>query len=283
MLEAECWMLNPTPIPIDRFPFLCHSPGFNPLRMPSRTLLFLFVLLALAGCRARQRHPAAAPVPREANIDYLGHNSFVVSSSLGLKVLIDPFDPAVLPYPVKPGTVAADIVLVTHEDETANDTDLAGGSPVIIRSSMATGVNRANGVLIRGVRTSSESLAANAKVNVAYIWSMDGIRFCHLGAIEDAVSTSEALNIGTVDVLFLPVGGPPAFTDDKRKLTIERLQPRIIIPMMYATSHSGKLPLRGLGEWLSRQGARIERVGSHFTVMPNQLPSERTIVVMSPQ
>jgi L-ascorbate metabolism protein UlaG (beta-lactamase superfamily) len=244
-----------------------------------RPLSLLLVLFILTGCGHR-RHKEALPAgPREATVQFLGHGCFLVSSSLGLNILVDPFNPKVLGYPVKEGSIPADIVLVTHEDETANDTDLAAGSPQILRSSMAAGVNRANGVLIRGVRTSSENLAAVNKVNVAYAWSMDGVRFAHLGAIEDAISVSEALNLGHVDVLFLPVGGPQDFTDEKRRLTIERIQPKVVIPMMYSTAYSSKVPLRGLGEWLSRQ-PNVERFNSNkLTIRASALPTITTVYV----
>jgi len=246
-----------------------------------RSILFLLAILLLAGChhRRREQPQAHAPAgPRQVTIEYLGHTCFLISSSLGLSILADPFNPSVLSYPVKPGAVPADIILVTHEDETANFTDLASGSPVILRSSMASGVNRANGVLIRGVRTSSENFATSTKLNVAYVWAMDGIRFCDLGAIEDAVTPTEAINIGRIDVLFLPVGGPQNLTDEKRKIIVDRLEPRVVIPMMYSTAYSSKVPLRGLGEWLSRQ-SHVERFPNRFTLMHSQLPDVTTVYV----
>src|SRR5258708_37873675 len=118
---------------------------------------------------------------------------------------------------------------------------------------MASGVNRANGVLLRGVRTSSENFASSTKLNVAYVWAMDGIRFCDLGAIEDAITPTEAINIGHVDVLFLPVGGPQNFTDEKRKITVDRWRPRAIIPMIDSTADSSRGHLRVLWEWRSRR------------------------------
>jgi L-ascorbate metabolism protein UlaG (beta-lactamase superfamily) len=244
-----------------------------------RRISLLLALLVLTGC-GHHRNKAALPAgPREATVQFLGHGCFLVSSSLGLNILVDPFNPKILNYPVKEGSIPADIVLVTHEDETANYTDLAAGSPQVLRSTMAGGVNRANGVLVRGVRTSSENLAAVNRLNVAYAWSMDGIRFCHLGAIEDAISVSEALNLGHIDVLFLPVGGPQDFTDEKRKLTIERLQPKVIIPMMYSTAYSSKVPLHGLGEWLSRQ-PNVERFNSNkLTLRASALPTTLSVYV----
>jgi hypothetical protein len=243
----------------------------------------LLALLLLVGCGSRHRHhqEPAYTGPREVTIEWLGHGCFRVSSSIGLTVLTDPFNPQTLNYPVKAGSVPADVVLVTHEDETANYTDLASGSPIIFRSSMASGVNRASGVLVRGIQTSSESLSANLKLNVAYAWSMDGIRFCDLGAIEDAITPSEALNIGRVDVLFVPIGGPQDFTEEKRRITIDRLHPRIIVPMMYSTAYSSKVPLGGLGSWLSHQPNVVRIKGNRFTVTAAQLPETTTVYVPS--
>jgi L-ascorbate metabolism protein UlaG (beta-lactamase superfamily) len=246
-------------------------------------LALLFLLTACGHRHDRENNRPQFTGPRQATVQWFGHGCFRVSSSIGLSLVIDPFNPAVLNYPVKPASISADILLITHEDETADDTDLVAGSPQIFRSSMAVGVDRASGILVRGVRTSSESYAASNKLNVAYVWSMDGVRFCHLGAIEDAITLSESLQIGTVDVLFLPVGGPPAFTDEKRRETLQRLNPRIIVPMMYATSHSGRVPLRPLGEWLSRQhNINVVRInGNQFTVSHATLPTTPTIYVLS--
>jgi len=231
----------------------------------STSLLFLFIVLLLVGCRARHKHNEAAEIgPREVTIEWLGHGCFRVTSSIGLTIITDPFNPHASG---KVTTVSADVILITHEDDSSNYTDLVSGSPIIFRSSMASGVNRASGVLIRGVQTSSENLVAPTKLNVAYTWAMDGIRFCDLGAIEDAVTPSEALNIGRVDVLFLPYSGSQNFTEAKRRLTLDRIRPRIIVPMM--------------GEWPSGQSNVVRIRGNRFTLTASQLPETMTVYVPS--
>lgn len=238
-----------------------------------RSFPVLLAALLVSGCsHHHSRTENAAPTgPRQATVEWLGRGSFVVSSSIGLSVLLDPFNPSVTHIPVKVGSIPADVVFITHEDETANFADLAAGSPQIFRSSMATGVNRASGILVRGVRTSSENLAATNRLNVAYVFSMDGVRFCDLGAIEDAITPSEALNIGSVDVLFMPVGGPSNFTDAKRLATIDRLRPKIIIPWPYGGNFA-RIP--GV--------ANVVRVGSpRFTVSPSTLPAATTVYILS--
>lgn len=236
-----------------------------------RSVSLLLAVLLLSGCWSRHKQKENAYTgPREVTVQWLGRGCFRVTSSLGLTILTDPFNPKLVGGSVKASSVAADVVLVTHEDDTANYTDLAAGSPIIFRSSMAKGVNRASGVLVRGIQTSSENLAVSSRLNVAYTWAMDGIRFCHLGAIEDAVSPSEALNIGNVDILFIPVGGPQNFNDQKRRITIDRLRPRIVIPMSYSGSYAG-LPVSNV--------VRIN--GNRFSITKAQLPAVTTLYLLS--
>ena len=233
----------------------------------------MLAALLVSGCFHRHSHSEnAAPTgPRQATVEWLGRGCFLVSSSIGLSILIDPFDPSATHISAKPGSIQADVVFITHEDPVANFTDLAAGSPQIFRTSMATGVNRASGILVRGVRTSSENLAATNRLNVACVFAMDGVRFCHLGAIEDAITPSEALNIGTVDVLFMPVGGPPAFTDAKRLATIDRLRPKVIVPFPYGGSF----------ERIPGVAGTVHVGSSRFTVSPSTLPTTTMAYVLS--
>jgi hypothetical protein len=227
-----------------------------------RSICLLLAVLILAGCWSRhKKNEPAYTGPREVSIEWLGHGCYRVTSSIGLTIITDPFNP----HTPKVATVSADVILITHEDENANFTDLVSGSPIIFRSSMAGGVNRASGILVRGIQTSSENLVAPSQLNVAYTWSMDGIRFCDLGAIEDAVTPSEALNIGRVDVLFMPFGGTKNFTEDKRRLTIDRIRPRIIVPMGGESVYGNVIHIRG----------------NRFTLNVSQLPATTTVYVPS--
>jgi hypothetical protein len=78
------------------------------------------------------------------------------------------------------------------------------------------------------------------------------------------VTPSEALNIGRVDVLFIPEGGGKNFNAEKRRLTIDRIRPRIIV------STEG-----GYGQ------SNVVHVGNRFTVTASQLPTTTTVYVPS--
>jgi len=74
------------------------------------------------------------------------------------------------------------------------------------------------------------------------------------------------LNIGRVDVLFIPEGGGKNFTADKRRLTIDRIRPRIIVP----TGEGGSWPF-----------SVVHIRGNRFTLTVSQLPATTTVYVPS--
>src|SRR4029077_5755269 len=100
-----------------------------------RSVSLLLAVLFLSGCWSR--HKREEPVytgPREVTIQWLGRGCFRVTSSLGLTILTDPFNPKLFGGSLKSSGLSADVILITHEDKTANYTDLVASSPIIFRS-----------------------------------------------------------------------------------------------------------------------------------------------------
>lgn len=183
--------------------------------------------LLLAGCGGRgMAQPGAV---RQARIDWLGNQCFRITSSLGTSLLTNPYSPGTggrtLPSPLKP-----DIILISHERSDANNVDATDGQPTVFRGSMGIGVNNATGIGIRGVATfkdpDSESIDG---MNILYAWSMDGMKFCFLGSLANPLTPSQLAQLGTVDVLFVPVGGP--LSASARESVLLQIRPRVVVPM----------------------------------------------------
>ena len=84
----------------------------------------LVLLACLAAVTAAQSRPAAA------TFTYMGQSTFVLSTSTGLKVLIDPVAPMMFKNDPVDGV---DVVTVSHEHPDHNYVQLATGSPTVVR------------------------------------------------------------------------------------------------------------------------------------------------------
>jgi len=243
------------------------------LKLPS----LLLAILLLAGCGSSE--PLRGLREQKVEVTWLGHQCFKLVSSLGIVVVTNPFDPNYLRYP-KPKDLEADVLLVTNENSATNHTDLVVNTPQIFRTSTGIGSNRASGMLIRGVPTFIErGRELIVGLNTVFSWTMDGVRFCHLGNLRYALDSTEALELGDIDVLFMPVGGPEELSNAERRELIELLQPKIIVPMGYRTRYSSQYAFKSLGSFPTG-GFQVRRLDSStFSVSKATLPTETTVLI----
>jgi L-ascorbate metabolism protein UlaG (beta-lactamase superfamily) len=191
-----------------------------------RKSFLLAAALLLAGCGGHEVQQGAA---REVRVDWLGNQAFLITSSIGTSILTNPYASGTggrtLPSPLKP-----DIILVSNELAEANNIDAADNQPTVFRGSMGIGINNANGIGIRGVATYRDPERESAEgMNLVYSWSMDGMRFCFLGAPSGPLSPAQLSQLGTVDVLFVPVAG--SLSPSAREAVLSQIRPRLVIPM----------------------------------------------------
>ena len=237
--------------------------------------------LAAAALNACATPPRPAPVAGSAvRIEWLGHNCFLVTSALGTSVLLDPYDTKYFDYPARTD-LRPDVILVSSEQQQVSNDELANNSPQVFRDRAAIGPFSARGVGFRGVPTSDQN-TAGADVNVAFVWTMDGITFCHLGLPAGLLTAAAATQIGRVDVLFLPVGNPFLLTDAARSQMVEQLAPRIVVPMSYANVRTTRLGYASPDAWFAMQGHPVRRLDAPtFAVTRKSLPSATTVFVPS--
>jgi L-ascorbate metabolism protein UlaG (beta-lactamase superfamily) len=72
--------------------------------------------------------------------------------------------------------------------------------------------------------------------NTIFVFALDGIRICHMGDFgQTALRPEQREAIGTVDLLFIPVGGGPTIGTDRAAEITRALDPRWVVPMHYRT------------------------------------------------
>src|SRR4029450_3900789 len=123
---------------------------------------------------------------------------------IGKKVLTNPYTPgstrAAFPRGLRP-----DVLLVSTERADANFVDAFDNSPTTFRGAIGIGTNNAAGLRIRGIPSYGNPEASSGGLNLIFTWSLEGMRFCYLGNVQSRLTPGQALQVGPVDILFLPV------------------------------------------------------------------------------
>ena len=212
------------------------------------------------------------------NVHWYGHGFIYLTSSVGIRAAIDPFGTETVHYKF-PTHLASDFVLVSHEAEDHCAADQIFGNPLIFRSVMAIGLNRANGIPFHGIALQKDPSGQGGS-NTAFTLTFDGVTFCYLGQINQPLLATEKEQLGHVDVVFLPVGLPTLSVNDFNQV-VRDLGASIVIPINYKTDESGILALRPLEEYLAATAFPVRKFNSdEIVISRNMLPDKPTVYVL---
>jgi len=211
-------------------------------------------------------------------IKLLGHSAFLITSDKGVKIITDP-------YETGPGwaygviTESADIVTVSHDHFDHGNVAAVRGNPEVVRRA---GRSTAKGMEIKGIASYHDEAKGRLRGNnTIFCFDVDGIRVCHLGDLGHLLDDRQVKEIGSVDILLIPVGG--YFTIDAKAATqvCNQLKPRVIIPMHYRTE-KGLPEIAGVDEFL-RGKANVRRLdASEVEFKRGELPATSQIMVLKP-
>jgi L-ascorbate metabolism protein UlaG (beta-lactamase superfamily) len=143
-------------------------------------------------------------------------------------------------YPPIEG-VDADLLLISHEHLDHNAVDVIGGDPTVLRST-AGRLESPVGEIVAIASEHDEAAGTERGPNTIFVFQLDGIRAAHFGDFgQRSLRDEQAEAIGSVDLVFLPVGAGPTIGPEQAALIVERLGPRWIVPMHYHTPKIGFL------------------------------------------
>jgi L-ascorbate metabolism protein UlaG (beta-lactamase superfamily) len=198
------------------------------------------------------------------HIEWYGQSSFRLTDG-ATTVFIDPFadmTPAMgrvrWEYPAITG-VEADLLLVTHEHLDHNGVESIGGDPVILRS--AAGRHESPVGEVVGIASEHDQVAGTERgPNTIFVFTLGGTRIAHLGDLgQRALRDEQLAALGSVDLLFVPVGAGPTIGAEQATEIAAVAGARWIVPMHYRTERIDFLePVDGFAE----RAARTERLSS---------------------
>jgi L-ascorbate metabolism protein UlaG (beta-lactamase superfamily) len=209
-------------------------------------------------------------------VKYLGHSAFVITSDDGLRIITDPYArSSSLTYGEI--TESADIVTVSHEHFDHCNTAAVRGNPQVVKG--------AGRVVVRGIEFNGiasyhdEARGRMRGNNTIFCFDVDGMRVCHLGDLGHLLDDRQVLEIGNVDILFIPVGGN--FTLDARAASqvCNQLKPAVIIPMHYKTE-KGIPGVAGVEGFIKDKDNVIQLDSSEAEFKREELPPPSRIMVL---
>jgi L-ascorbate metabolism protein UlaG (beta-lactamase superfamily) len=193
------------------------------------------------------------------NLEFLGHAGFLITSSSGRRVAIDP-------YNISHDIEKADLILITHSHydhcSIKDVTKLAKqGTIVVIPADAQSKITKVEGVEMQIIEAGDEFSFGNVKIKalpsynvkkdfhpkregwVGYLVKMNGTTFYHAGDSDFIPEMKKLTGYGKHGVEFvalLPVSGKYVMNAEEAAEAASLINPNLAIPMHYGAGVVGK-------------------------------------------
>jgi L-ascorbate metabolism protein UlaG (beta-lactamase superfamily) len=209
-------------------------------------------------------------------IKWYGHAAFRVTTASGTSIIIDPYEPGAIGLSYGPITDQADIVLTSHGHADHNFTGTIKGTYTKVDKK---GAYDLKGVKIRAIPTFHDpSKGSQRGANLVFVIEADNLTVVHLGDLGHTLDATVAKEIGTTDVLMVPVGSVYTIDAGEATQVMNAIRPAITLPMHYNTTKS--FPLDSV-DMFTKGKAHVKKVGaSEIDVAKATLPKEPEVVIL---
>lgn len=206
-------------------------------------------------------------------IRWHGHACFEIGGSV--QVVTDPHDGKSLG--IGPPKVKGDIILISHDHFDHNCAKLVKKQDASVLTAPVMTVEQ--GVRVEGLEASHDDAdgAKRGKITM-FRFELDGMSFCHLGDLGHDLDDATVERISPLDFLFVPVGDVFTIGPSTAKTIVDRIAPRVAIPMHYRMPGLS-LSIRPVQDFLALCGKdQVVKVGNEVDFAPEDLPSSGTEV-----
>ena len=172
-------------------------------------------------------------------LKWYGQACFLITANDGTLIVTDPYTPETSGY--QPVAEAADIVIRSSDNDLFHcRADLIPGDPTVITAldlARAGGIVTEKGITFKAIESFE---AYNHKyhdpdANGMYRFTVDGISVGHMGDAGNPLTDEEIEFFSDLDVFLVLTGGHPTIELDDLKTAIDRIQPKLVIPMHFRT------------------------------------------------
>ncbi|URZ05096.1 hypothetical protein CLROS_004200 [Clostridium felsineum] len=205
---------------------------------------------------------------------WYGQACFLIESKNNKKILLDPFDNSI-GYSTFKGE--ADIVTISHHHFDHDYTDGITNSPKILDK---PGEYRIDDITIKGIPSFHDNVKGAARgKNTIFLFNIDGLKICHLGDLGYILSDSEIKELGTIDVLMIPVGGNFTIDGKEAALLCKKINSSIVLPMHYKTSFT-VMPIEGAEKFIMNM-KNAEKLSSNVLTVNEKNSQKNQVKIFS--
>ncbi len=221
------------------------------------------------------------------DITYLGHSSFKLRGlpagrqGKPVVVITDPFDPKFvgLKYP----SSEADIVTVSHNHPDHNKSELVKNIKMVVEG---PGEYEISGVSIIGIPSFHDVKKGEERgLNTVYVFEIDGLRIAHLGDLGENLSDEQISQLGSIDVLMIPVGGEYTIGPKEAVRVVGEVNPYFVMPMHFKVD--GLSPelskLEPVETFLAESGLTVEKMDKFSLKREDILEESSPKVILLPR
>ncbi|ETX05318.1 MAG: hypothetical protein ETSY2_23670 [Candidatus Entotheonella gemina] len=230
--------------------------------------------------RRAATHGPVATSETSVQLEWLGHSSFLMTSPAGLRILIDP---SAL-YPPSP---TPNLVTVSNLHGTHNAVEWVPGTPRVLwgLSPQDASWNRI-ALTIQDVSlfnipsyASRSQLEESPVQNSIFVFHTGGLCIVHLGNLRHPLTGQQLQQLGTPDVVMIPIDGQWTMSYSDVIQVITQLQPRLVIPMHIDFAPHAEVFVRYAGRRYP-----VRRIAGHTLALSrSNLSAATEIVVFSDQ
>ncbi|MCM1290179.1 MAG: MBL fold metallo-hydrolase [Corallococcus sp.] len=208
-------------------------------------------------------------------IQYLGHSCFRMISQMGTTIVTDPYAGDFVGFDMP--RLSCDVVTISHRHRDHDYIKGVAGNPALLEKDVRLA---ADDVAIQSIFCHHDDQHGRLRgENYVFCFLVDGLKIVHMGDVGE-VDDDLAKKIYGCDVLMLPVGGIYTVNAEQAKQYVDKVNPKIVLPMHYKTDKH-KFDLDSLDKFTDLfDAASVRRLESETLVLDDLPGNVRPKVIV---
>jgi L-ascorbate metabolism protein UlaG (beta-lactamase superfamily) len=196
--------------------------------------------------------------------------------------VIDPFDETVGNGRLR---LKADALLITHSHFDHNNKRAVKARLSELDLVESTGTATvASGMIVTGIPSDHDTQGGQINgPNRIYVFTLGGLRCVHMGDIgQTELRDYQRQMMGTIDILFIPVGGVTTIDAGHAKTVVDELKPSAVFPMHYGPVRFFPFePVLEFTKFFPHDQVKMVK-DSHVRIRPSDFSGKPTVFILTP-